>query len=41
MKVFFTKRVVKHCNSLLREAADPPSPEAFKSPGDVVLRNMV
>ena len=38
---FFTMRVVKCWNRLLREAVDAPSLEVFKKRGDVVLKGIV
>ena len=40
-KNFFTRRVVKHCNRLPREAGEPPSLEVFQRRGDVALRDVV
>ncbi|KFW73074.1 hypothetical protein AS28_03574, partial [Pygoscelis adeliae] len=38
---FFTMRVVRHWNRLLREAVDVPSLEVFKARLDEVLSNLV
>ncbi|KFW63478.1 hypothetical protein AS28_10631, partial [Pygoscelis adeliae] len=40
-KKFFTMRVVRHWNSLPREAADAPSLEVFKAKLDGALSNLV
>jgi len=40
-KKFFTMRVVKHWNSLPREAVDAPSLEVFKARLDGALSNLV
>jgi len=40
-KKFFTMRVVKHWNRLLREAVAAPSLEVFKSRLDGALSNLV
>ncbi|KFR17554.1 hypothetical protein N306_01536, partial [Opisthocomus hoazin] len=40
-KKFFTLRVVRHRNRLLREAVDAPSLEVFKARLDGALSNLV
>jgi len=40
-KNFFTRRVVKHCNRLLREMVESSSLEVFKRCVDVAVRGMV
>ncbi|KFW66404.1 hypothetical protein AS28_03885, partial [Pygoscelis adeliae] len=40
-KKFFTMRVVRHWNRLLREAVDAPSLEVFKARLDGALSNLV
>ncbi|KFW62278.1 hypothetical protein AS28_05775, partial [Pygoscelis adeliae] len=40
-KKFFTMRVVRHWNRLLREVVDAPSLEVFKAKLDGALSNLV
>ncbi|KFR04758.1 hypothetical protein Y956_16404, partial [Nipponia nippon] len=40
-KKFFTMRVVKHWNGLLREVVDAPSLETFKARLDGALSNLI
>jgi len=40
-KHFFTKRVIKHWNRLLREVVESPSLKAFKRRVDMALKDMV
>ncbi|KFP15737.1 hypothetical protein Z169_14053, partial [Egretta garzetta] len=40
-KKFFTMRVVKHWNRLLREVVEAPSLEAFKARLDGALSNLI
>ncbi|KFW62543.1 hypothetical protein AS28_05021, partial [Pygoscelis adeliae] len=40
-KKFFTMRVVRHWNRLLREVVDAPSLEVFKARLDGALSNLV
>ncbi|KFP10562.1 hypothetical protein Z169_00729, partial [Egretta garzetta] len=40
-KKFFTMRVVKHWNRLLREVVEAPSLEAFKARLDRALSNLM
>ncbi|KFV16778.1 hypothetical protein N340_14266, partial [Tauraco erythrolophus] len=40
-KKFFTQRVVRHWNRLLREVVDAPSLELFKARLDGALSNLV
>lgn len=39
-KNLFTQRVVNHWNSLPREVLESPSPEVFKKPVDVSLKDL-
>ena len=40
-KKFFTRRMVRHRNRLLRDAVDAPSLETFKVRLDRVLSNLI
>jgi len=40
-KNFFTDRVIKHWNKLLREVDEPPSLEVFISHVDMVFGDMI
>ncbi|KFV53820.1 hypothetical protein N341_12857, partial [Tyto alba] len=40
-KTFFTMRVVKHLNRLLREVVDAPSLKTFKAGLDGALSNLI
>ena len=40
-RIFFTQRVVMHCNRLPKEVVDAPSLEGFKARLDVALGSLV
>lgn len=40
-KNFFTRRIIKHCNTLPREELESPSLKVFEGHVDVALEDMV